>query len=227
MREAGTTPAGSFEDYIARLEARLAEPLPGLPAQRRMAPEGRSPERYDPTPEHARQGAVLVLLYRHEGRIVMPFIRRPEDDTPHAGQIAFPGGGFDEGDHFPVGTALREAWEEVGVKQESVRILGRLTPLYISVSNYSVHPVVGVTAVPPAFSINPREVESLEIVGIDNLPGSRTQETFPARGYRIVAPCFAADGVSIWGATAMMLNELVVIHEELRRTGRRPEAPSS
>ncbi|MFW5729578.1 MAG: NUDIX hydrolase, partial [Spirochaetota bacterium] len=120
MREAGTTPAGSFEDYIARLEARLAEPLPGLPAQRRMAPEGRSPERYDPTPEHARQGAVLVLLYRHEGRIVMPFIRRPEDDTPHAGQIAFPGGKRDTCDADLGACALREAEEEIGLPRNRV-----------------------------------------------------------------------------------------------------------
>ncbi len=227
MTSAGSSHAGWFDDYAARLEARLAEPLPGLSVQRQMAPEGRIPENYDPIPDNARQGAVLVLLYRHEGRMVIPFIRRPEDDTPHAGQIAFPGGGFDEGDEFPVGTALREAWEEVGVAEAEVRVLGVLTPLYIWVSNYSVHPVVGVTSVPPAFSINPREVESLEIVGVDQLAASRTQETFLARGYRIVAPCFAADGVSIWGATAMMLNELVVIHEELRRSGHHPEAPLS
>ncbi len=215
----------SFADYVEALQRRLGEPLPGIAAQSQMAPEGRIPEDYDAVPDGARRGAVLVLLYWDGGDIVIPFIRRPEDETPHAGQIAFPGGGYEQGDTFPGGTALREAWEEIGVDATAVRILGTLSPLYIWVSNYSVYPVVGVTETPPRFTLNPTEVEDLEIVRLEALHGSRTEQTFAARGYRIVAPCFATNRVSIWGATAMMLNELILIHGELRRTPGLPDRP--
>jgi 8-oxo-dGTP pyrophosphatase MutT (NUDIX family) len=139
--------------------------------------------------------------------------------------VAFPGGGYEAGDAFPEGTALREASEEVGVDSSSVRVLGALTPLYIWVSNYSVYPVIAVTETPPRFTLNPTEVEDLEIVRLEALHGSRTEQTFAARGYRIVAPCFATEGVSIWGATAMMLNELILLHGELRKTPGLPTRP--
>lgn len=212
-----------FRSYLHALERRLAQPLPGLDAQRRMAPEGRIPADYSPTPPEARYGAVLLLLYPSPDGVVVPFIRRPADDTPHGGQIAFPGGGFDHGDQFPDGTAIREAWEEVGLDGSRLRVLGVLTPLYIWVSNYSVFPVVASMEEPPRFSLNPTEVESLEIIALEDLHPARSRDTFDARGHRIVAPCFTVDAVRIWGATAMMLNEFMVLHEGLYRSEGPPQ----
>jgi 8-oxo-dGTP pyrophosphatase MutT (NUDIX family) len=205
-----------FTQYASALEDRLQDVLPGIDAQREMAPAGRFPPDYDPAPPDARYGAVLLLLFPREVRMVAPFIRRPSDDTPHGGQIALPGGGLEGHERFPTDTALREAREEIGVAPGSLRVLGALTPLYIWVSNYSVVPVVAVTPYEPVFTADPGEVEEVLLLGVDDLDAGRDEQSFATPRGRVSAPCFHTGGVSVWGATAMILSEFLQLHRELR-----------
>ncbi len=151
-----------------------------------------------------------------------PAIVRTEDGRPHSGQIGLPGGATEEGDEFPTGTALREAHEEIGISPESVRVLGALTPLYIPVSNYTMTPVVAVVGDrrPPAYLPDPREVADIITVRLDRLSAGVSSALFETIHGPIEAPCYElSDGAQstlrIWGATAMVLSELVECHRRV------------
>lgn len=180
-----------------------------------MAPVGRIGDGYNPTPPEARCGAVLLLLYPGPQGVSLPLIKRPEGPSVHSGQIALPGGGYEAAEHFPIETALRETEEEIGILRNSISVLGILTPLYIPPSNYSITPVVGATKVPePAFRPEPREVDRVIPVRIDDLrPSIETAEVLGSTG-RWNAPCYRLGESIIWGATAMILSEYLVVHLE-------------
>jgi 8-oxo-dGTP pyrophosphatase MutT (NUDIX family) len=86
---------------------------------------------------------VLALLYPHAGQIFLPLILRSTYPGVHSGQIGFPGGGYEATDGDLTATALRETYEEIGVHASQYTVLGQLTPLYVSASNYLVQPIVG------------------------------------------------------------------------------------
>ncbi len=210
-----------FQEYIRRLRHKLAEePLPGMDAQRRLAPRGRIPDDYHPEPPQSRQAAVLIHLVpdasgSEEAAPCFPVILRPDYDTHHASQIALPGGQREAGENFPVETALREAYEELGIPGEAVEIIGTLTPLFISVSNFSVVPVLGWSAFRPHIIPDPREVAAVYCICADELLLPPASGMFPARGGYINAPYFSCREGSIWGATAMMLCEFVELHRQI------------
>lgn len=223
----------TFSDYIARLESLLAgAALPGLAAQQRMAPVGRlDREDYDPQPADARRSAVLIALYEGESaagstiNIAIPAIIRATDGSAHSGQIALPGGRAEQDDVFPVGTALREAQEEINLDPESLRVLGSLTPLYIPVSNFTVTPVLAecLGGRLPNVSPDGKEVASILPLSLDLLDAGVAEAPFDTAAGRLIAPCFAVpdragDIHRVWGATAMILSELIACHHlALRR----------
>jgi 8-oxo-dGTP pyrophosphatase MutT (NUDIX family) len=205
-----------FDEYISRLRRRLTRPLPGLAVQRLMAPRGRLKAGYEVPPPDARRGAVLLLLYEGERGAKLPLIVRTDDGTAHGGQIGLPGGGFEEGDDFPAGTALREADEEIAAVPAAVDVLGLLTPLYIWVSNYLITPVVGLyRGDPGAFVPNPQEVGRILHASVDELAAGRTVRTVDARGTLMRVPVYALGETEVWGATAMMLSEFFAVHGEV------------
>lgn len=205
-----------FDDYIQRLRSRLREPLPGLPEQRHMAPRGRLRAGYEVAPPDARRGAVLMLLLEGADGPQLPLIVRTDDGSAHAGQIGLPGGGVETGDAFPVGTALREADEEIACVPEQVDVIGPLTSLYISVSNYHITPVVGVyRGDPAAFRPNPEEVVRIICASVPALMSGRTYRTVDARGTPMYVPVYALDDTEVWGATAMMLSEFFAVHRDV------------
>ncbi len=237
-----------FDSYLAALGTRLRAPLPGVAAQREMAPIGRLDDGYDPCPHGARRAAVLALLWPHSPHeVALPLIARPEDGTVHAGQLALPGGRHEKGDSFPVGTALRETVEELGlpgpeqrdgagrtaavahagpdaglrIAGEPLRVLGTLTPLYIPVSETIVVPVVAALSAAPPLTPSPTEVTAVHIVELQGLPQTRSVDTFRTQLGSTVAPCYHLDGGVIWGATAMILSELCWLHRDTARV-RRP-----
>ena len=163
--------------------------------------------------EPARQSAVLVLLYPRRDELHLPLIVRPTYDGAHSGQVAFPGGGCEEGDADLTGTALREAQEELGIAPGDVQVLGKLTQLYIRPSNYQVHPTVGRIAYRPAFQPNVREVAQLLEVPLNTLldPAHLRRERWQLQDRSALVPFFAIQGQTIWGATAMILSELLAV----------------
>ena len=163
--------------------------------------------------EPARQSAVLVLLYPRRDELHLPLIVRPTYDGAHSGQVAFPGGGFEEGDANLTATALRETEEELGIAPQDVQVLGELTQLYIRPSNYRVHPTVGRIAYGPAFQPNVREVAQLLEVPLNTLldPAHLRRERWQLQDRSALVPFFAIQGQTIWGATAMILSELLAV----------------
>ncbi|MEM7658261.1 MAG: CoA pyrophosphatase [Bacteroidota bacterium] len=201
---------------IPRLQERLLTPLPGKEAQLAMTsrPYDRAME---PSADH-RTGGVLALLYSVEGILHMVFMKRTEDGRVHSGQVSFPGGKVEPEDESPVHTALREAEEELGIPANEVQVIGQLTPMYIPPSNFLVYPTVGFLPQRPDFVPSPLEVAAVIETPLAHLLDANTQHMatihLPQHG-AFQAPAFEVPPYQIWGATAMMLNELLMVIREL------------
>jgi 8-oxo-dGTP pyrophosphatase MutT (NUDIX family) len=130
----------------------------------------------------------------------------------HGGQVSLPGGVIEPGETFEQ-AALREAHEEIGVVAADVRILGALTPVDIPVSGFRLHPIVGVSQHRPAFIAADAEVARILDVPVDELmaPGTVVSTSRNRDGHPIIAPAFRIDGEEVWGATAMVLAEFLVV----------------
>ena len=175
-------------------------------------PQRGAPEQWDEAQQNARRAAVLVLLYPFEETTALVLTQRHADLRDHSGQIAFPGGSID-GDETPVQAALREGWEEVGVDPAAPDVLGTLTDLYIPPSDFTVTPVVAAIGDRPVFRPQVEEVDTIIEVPLPALldAGSRASAVWMFGDREIDIPYFAFEGFEIWGATAMMLAELVAL----------------
>lgn len=198
------------------LRQRLMQPLPGFEAQARMMPASRKNyTREFVVPENAKKSAVLILLYPNENQLLhFPLIERAAYPGVHSKQISFPGGAHEDQDLDFVATALRETEEEVGVTRESIEVLGNLSPLYIPPSNFWVQPVLGFVSSAPVWKPNPVEVDKLIETNLQTLikgEYERESKIFHSSGVRMTVPSFVIDSHVVWGATAMMLSELIEI----------------
>lgn len=201
-----------LRELEAFLQYRLALPLPGAAAQWKFAPApARKGWRPDDTPATARQAAALVLLYPGEHGPSFPLTVRRDDLPHHPGQISLPGGGLDPGED-PGAGALREAHEEIGIHVRDVRLIGPLSTLWVIVSNFVVHPFIGVTDTRPEFRAHPGEVAELIEAPVSALTDSRIGTEDRVRdGVRARYPYFDIEGHHVWGATGMILSELRAI----------------
>lgn len=116
----------------------------------KMAPRARPLERPAGQPGKVRLAGVLLLLYPRGGDLAFSLTRRTETVADHKGQISLPGG-MREGDETLPRTALRETCEEVRVCLDEPSLIGRLTPLYLSVSDFEITPFVAYEDSPPGF----------------------------------------------------------------------------
>ncbi len=208
-----------IEELKKKLVAGLAQKLPGEPAHRLMSPTLRGDNLKSPTnPPPAKKSAVLVLLYLDEmGQVMFPLIQRPTYNGAHSAQVSLPGGKSEPTDIDLIHTALREAQEEIGINPEKVEVLGKLSDIFIWVSNFVVTPIVGFYHEKPVFQKEDKEVDAIietELYDIINLE-KRKEGTVLARGkYNIQTPYFHIDDRVVWGATAMMLSEFSIIVEQ-------------
>jgi 8-oxo-dGTP pyrophosphatase MutT (NUDIX family) len=201
----------------------LIKDLPGTDVQWEMASSDRMIKDFPRVKnEDSRLAAVLILLYPSDKSINTLLIQRPTYRGVHSGQISFPGGKSEESDTDIVHTALREASEETGIDPEKVILLGRLTPLYIPVSDTEVTPVVGWSNSKPDLRIDPVEVVHIIEAGLQKLadPSIIKQKAFPVRDEMLEVKYYDYEGHVIWGATAMLLHELLTIlsREEISLT---------
>ena len=162
-----------------------------------------------------RLAAVLVPLYRHNGRYGVIFTRRSETVPHHRGQMSFPGGGFEAGDGTLRRTALRECEEEIGLQAAHVQVLGQLDDLLTSNSNYLVRPFVGAIPYPYPFTVDRRETASIVEVPLGflrrhNPPGQELRE-FEGREVRSIF--FDYQGHVIWGTTGKILKQFLDLLE--------------
>lgn len=219
-----------FEAFVAALRARLGAPLPGHAAHVEMAPYPRraDPEVISVEGKGGRPAATLVLFYPDGGGTVhLVLTLRQPTLRAHSGQVSLPGGRLDAGE-TPEAAARREAFEEVGVDPEAVEVLGRLTPLYIPPSGFSVWPVVATTPARPPFRSHEAEVAALiEVPAALLLDAAvRRRRERDLRGTRFEVPYFDLGGHEVWGATAMMLAEVAALLGDLSPPSRPGTGPA-
>ncbi len=206
------------EEFLERLKSRLTRPLPGTVAHDQMKarlPEGGRID-FQERPGK-REGGVLILFYQHEDRWMFPVIRRAQYDGVHGGQIGLPGGKREKEDHDLFHTAIREAEEEIGIQGSDVSVLGNLSSFFVGASNYQVLPVVGHIKYKPSFIPDEKEVDEVIEVELDHFlkPNNRKEKEITIRERSLIAPYFDVSSQFIWGATAMMLSELVSVIEDI------------
>lgn len=199
------------------IRQRLSDPtVDGLWLRERLMPrwtdgsEGRpiAPPADAPPP---RIGAVLLLLYPHNDAVYLPLTLRTAALRTHSGEISLPGGRYDDADGDLSQTALREAWEELGITQNAVTLWAALTPVWIPVSNFQITPFVGWSEQRPSFASAPDEVAELIEAPLQLLLHADTirSEMRELRGNLMYVPFFALGEHKVWGATALVLAEVV------------------
>jgi 8-oxo-dGTP pyrophosphatase MutT (NUDIX family) len=184
--------------------------LKGMESHINMAP---LPKRLIESPtDLTRKAGVLILVYPDQGQLKFPLIKRVSRNSrdPHSGQISLPGGRYETEDLCLLNTALRETHEEIGVSIKAEQVIGRLSDLYIPVSDNLVSPFVAITEDLAKFELDPNEVE--EIFSVDltfliqaELRQRRRLNTSYATDFEV--PGFDFHPHWIWGATAMILEE--------------------
>jgi 8-oxo-dGTP pyrophosphatase MutT (NUDIX family) len=153
--------------------------------------------------------AVLVPLVAHPTGLTVLFTLRTPHLSDHAGQISFPGGRIDPGDHDERAAALREAEEEVGLAPAQIRLLGRLDT-YVTRTGFRVEPVVGLLTPPLTLKPDPHEVAEVFEAPLDFLidPANRRRDSRIYEGGERFYWAIPWEGHYIWGATAGMLVNL-------------------
>ncbi len=213
-------------EYIRSL---LDLDLPGENSHRKMIPPGKRLSILPDELENVRFSSVLILLFPYNGQINICLTKRNKAMKHHPGQISFPGGRIEEGES-PDLTALRETYEEIGVLYGNVEILGKLSDLYIPVSQYSIYPFVGWMDYKPNFVLNYDEVEEIIFLPIESFLENRDVQTISMQTSTGIldVPYFPYKNEVIWGATAMILSEFFdlldrnVVHMQVKNENDNP-----
>jgi 8-oxo-dGTP pyrophosphatase MutT (NUDIX family) len=162
-----------------------------------------------------RDSAVGVILYPESNSIYCVLIKRQKYEGIHSAQISFPGGKMDENDKDLEFTARRECLEEINLPIQKGVLIGRLSPVYIPVSNFMVQPYIFMLNSLPTLIPNAKEVESIIKFDVFTLTNDgiikKTDMQFSNGMKRKDIPYFDIQGQIVWGATAMMLRELKTI----------------
>lgn len=198
-----------FDDCLKIIRTNLTQPLPGAEAHKLMLPANRMLRINLNLKFISKKSGVAIIVYPENGQTYSVLIERASYKGVHSGQIGLPGGKKEDDDNTLIDTALREAEEEIGVSRKQLEVIGSLSDLYIPPSNFLVHPVVAVLHSPPVFVPDPAEVNKVITYNLDELlvQGHPPQKLFKGFYYSIEAPYFDIRGFTVWGATAMILNE--------------------
>lgn len=204
--------------FIEKLERQLEDELPGRQAQWKMAPIGRNVE--IEVPDDRKLACVLLLLIPKGKDWHITIIERVSDipEDPHAGQLSFPGGKFEETDYSYQDCALRETEEELGVNPAEIGIIGELTSLYVNVSNFLIYPFIGFMGDFPEFNPQKTEVKHVFTTPINHFLGARNKKKtdLEVRGGIIKdVPYYDINNKVLWGASAMMMSEFEHLVEKI------------
>jgi 8-oxo-dGTP pyrophosphatase MutT (NUDIX family) len=153
--------------------------------------------------------AVLIPLYLDSGELHAVFTKRRDDLSHHAGEISFPGGRQDFPEEDLRVTALREAEEEIGLAPQDVEMVGALPPVGTFVTNYKIHPFVGVIRPGHAWTPQPTEVEVILELSIASLVAGYEMKRLVRKGVPFRTPTYTVGGNLIWGATGRIVQHLL------------------
>jgi 8-oxo-dGTP pyrophosphatase MutT (NUDIX family) len=189
--------------------------LPGLQSHLKLAPAQRISEiaGYPANGIVAKKSAVMILLFEENEQMKVIFIRRSIYVGLHAGQIAFPGGRYEESDGNVQITALREIEEEIGIHRGEIEVLGQLTDIYVPPSNFLISIFVGFLSKKPHYNPDKREVaEIIEIpladFFLDNIIHEKNFQ-IPSTSHTVNAPFYKVGSIELWGASAMVMTEFI------------------
>ncbi len=157
------------------------------------------------------QSAVLLPLFRKDGSFHVLFTKRTERVEHHKGHISFPGGRYDREDPDLVNTALREVFEEIGVRPSDVQVLGSLDACNTASSSFTIMPFVGLIPHPYPFVVNRNEVDSLIEVPVSTLLDPGCCEERPGEFFNKPQYFYHCGEHVIWGATARILRQFLDI----------------
>lgn len=208
------------DNFIERLSERYLQGLPGREHQAKMAVLARRSTME--APPTARKACVMLLLFIKNGEWHILLTERTQSSKPndnHSGQISFPGGQLEADDESLAACALRETYEEVGVPQHTIEVIGQMTDLYIPVSNFHVFPFLGWATAPPQYQRQITEVKQIieaPLSLLRNTANHKTTRISIRDGFVLEdVPYFDVYGKVVWGATAMMLSELLELLKDV------------
>ena len=191
----------------------LKNRLPGIISHKKLLPPNRVLRAAPEDKSRVKKSSVLLLLFEEDEILKVLLIKRPRHMKHHPGQIALPGGRI-EANESAVETALRETYEEIGISQQYIEILGELSEFYVEVSRFQIKPIVGWLKSIPAMKINPDEVEKIILFPIKNFKPPYNNHKLETLTGKLDVPCIEFEKEIIWGATAMILSEFYdVLHQ--------------
>ncbi|PKD43411.1 CoA pyrophosphatase [Rhodohalobacter barkolensis] len=178
-------------------------------------PVNGDPIQRQPNDDQGHPSSVLVPLFPEKNQKLNVILTLRTNSIRHAGQISFPGGRA-EVNETPIETALRESHEEIGIEPETVNIAGSISPLYLDRSHNRISPFVGFLDKKPVLTRNPNEVEEIIIVEMDQLLSDRLlkREVWELQNRELEVPYWDIHRVPLWGATAMMMSELLELYQK-------------
>lgn len=212
----------NFDDFSKQVLKIKNLPLPGESSHYKMAPMERVRElkAVKAKRKNPKKAGVVALFYPDSDYFThLLLILRKTYKGVHSNQVSFPGGKEEEKDIDILATALRETHEEVGVNPEHIAIVRSLTQIYIPPSNFEVQPYIGLYEKIAPFTIQETEVEALIEVSLrDFLDDGKIINQRLTTSYskkKIAVPAFELNGYTVWGATAMMLNEIKELFKQV------------
>lgn len=202
------------------LKQLFKQPLPGERAHIRFSPMRGSSQKAIERGAPFKLSAVAILLFQQSNEWYTIVTQRQEYNGTHSGQVSFPGGKYEDSDIDTLTTAKREAFEEIGIDMELFEPIGTLSDVYIPVSQFLIKPYVFFSTQEYFdFNASEREVKAIHMLHLEQLfqEDAIALKDIPLHdGKRIPdVPHFIQNELNIWGATALMLNELKFLFKKL------------
>lgn len=205
-----------LDAFIQRAKQYGITNLPGMEAQRELISTSFDESRYRQPKKNSKKAGVLAIILTNTASSSSPSIlytkRTTNVNDKHSGQISFPGGQFEPNDETLLNCALRETKEEVGLNSTELQIIGPLTQLYVHVSDFIVQPYLAIYESLPKYILEEEEVANVIEFPISTLMEEHSikYKDVKIQNYTLKQiPYFDLNGETLWGATAMVTNEIL------------------
>ena len=204
-----------FKNYLLKIKDYQ---LPGHDYLLKIAPPARIKHlKNNIIPKDSKTASVLMLFYpdsNNETRLVL--MLRNKYKGVHSNQISLPGGKVDRLDKSLKDTALRETHEEIGLHKDDIDIVGDLSSVYIPPSNFNVYPFIGYINITPIFHPDPKEVSLILKPKLDYVLNMDIVDSLvEVNGSTKKVPSYIINNHILWGATAIMVHEFVLLFKQM------------